>query len=48
MTNQEIAKSWELWCEYMDTNAEDSRERWEAMTIEERIAELELCFGKDE
>lgn len=48
MNNAQIAVSWELWKEYMDPKAEDTRERFESLTIEQRLAELERCFGPDE
>uniref|UniRef100_A0A6M3LI58 Uncharacterized protein n=1 Tax=viral metagenome TaxID=1070528 RepID=A0A6M3LI58_9ZZZZ len=48
MKNSEIAQSWELWQEYMDTGANDTEERFNSLTISERIAELEACFGADD
>uniref|UniRef100_A0A6M3LR29 Uncharacterized protein n=1 Tax=viral metagenome TaxID=1070528 RepID=A0A6M3LR29_9ZZZZ len=48
MKNSEIAQSWDLWKAYMDTGANDTEERFNSLTIGERIAELEACFGADD
>jgi hypothetical protein len=46
-TYREIAVSWELWQEYVDPGSQGTREKWDAMTIEERIAFQVACFGAE-
>ena len=41
--NANIASDWELWCEYVNTSGAQSREDWDATTIEQRIADIEAC-----
>lgn len=46
-TYREIAGSWELWCEYIDQWAVDTREEWDALTVEERVAQIVACCGPE-
>lgn len=45
---QEIAQSWNLWCEYVDTNATMTREDFDAMSIQDRVEFIRICFGDDQ
>lgn len=48
-TNAQIAADFDLWMEYADPSGEDTREDFEARTLEENIAILEACgFSDDE
>lgn len=47
-TCEEIAKSWELWQEYVDPGANQTHQEFEEMTLEERISFMEECFGPEE
>lgn len=47
MKNERIANSWDLWCEYMDTNGEMTREEFDNLTESERLAQIVNCFGED-
>ena len=43
-TNTDIATSWILWQQYVDTAATMTDVEFDAMTISERIAMIESCF----
>jgi hypothetical protein len=45
--NREIASDWNLWREYIDPSGVMTREEFDAMTIEERVASIEGCFPPD-
>lgn len=47
-TRNQIARDWNLWAEYVDPSAAMTREEFEAMTIDERVALQETVFGPDE
>ena len=46
-TNEQIASDFDLWGEYYDTGATMTREEFDALTIEQRIALLVDVFGVD-
>jgi hypothetical protein len=48
ITNEKIAKSWELWQEYADPTATMTKEQFDEMTFDERFDLLVECFGEDE
>ena len=43
ITNEEIARDWNLWIEYVDPDATMTREEFDAMSIEERLEFMEQC-----
>ena len=47
-TYQQIAISWRLWTEYVDTDAVMTREEFDAMSIEDRVALMVKAFGAEE
>lgn len=48
MTYAEIAASWALWNEYVNTDATMTREEFDALTIEQRIALQVEAFGPEQ
>jgi hypothetical protein len=46
-TNDQIARDWDLWCDYIDPNAAMSRAEFDAMTVEQRVALIEEIFPDD-
>lgn len=46
-TYQQIATDWTLWTEQMDTGAEMTREEFDAMTTDEKVALLVDAFGAE-
>jgi hypothetical protein len=44
-TNNEIATSWILWQQYVDTDANMTEAEFDALTIGEREAIIVECFG---
>lgn len=47
-TYSEIANDYTLWGQYVDTAGLDSREKFEAITEDEKIAMQVACFGAEE
>lgn len=47
-TYEEIAKSFELWREYVDPSGHDTEEKFNAMDVEAKIAFQVRCFGPEE
>ena len=48
MNNQQIASDFNIWQEYADPSGTMTREEWDELTIEDRIALLEACGFEDE
>lgn len=46
-TYNEIANSWSLWIEYVDPGAIGTEAEFNAMTVAERLAFIETCFGPE-
>jgi hypothetical protein len=46
-TYEQIAKSFELWQEYVDTSGIMSYSDFEAMSVEERVQFQVNCFGAE-
>ena len=46
-TYEEIAQSYVLWGEYADPCGTDSYEKFNAMSVQDKVAILETCFGLD-
>lgn len=46
-TYQQIAESWELWCEYVDTNATMSKETFDALSTEDKVQMQIDMFGTE-
>ena len=46
-TYREIAASRALWDQYVDPQGLTTDDGWDAGTVEERIAFIEMCFGKE-
>lgn len=46
-SHKDIASSFALWGEYLDTMGLTSKAEFEAMSLDERIAEVEKSLGKD-
>jgi hypothetical protein len=46
-TYAEIANSYQLWGEYVDTMGLDSEEKFDAMTEKEKIKIITECFGNE-
>lgn len=44
----DIASDYQLWEEYVDTMGLDSREKFDSMSIGEKIAFQVQCFGEEE
>ena len=44
-TNNEIATNWNLWQEYVDTDANMTEAEFYALTIRERVSMIAECFG---
>ena len=42
-SNVNIASSWKLWCEYVDTGAIGTEEEFEAMPLDDRLALMADC-----
>jgi hypothetical protein len=48
-TNTQIAGNWDLWTQYVNASGAQSREQWDALTIDERLAIISECgFGDEE
>jgi hypothetical protein len=47
-TNREIAKSWDLWQEYINPDGTMTRDEFDAMSVDERVDFIVDCFGEDE
>lgn len=47
-TYQQIAESYVLWMEYVDTMGLDSEEEFEAKSVADKVAFMTACFGKEE
>ena len=47
-TYNEIASNYSLWQQYVDTGAEMSREEFDAMSIEQRVAIQVEAFGPEQ
>lgn len=47
-TNNQIAKSWNLWREYYDPSATMTAEEFDALTVSERESMLVEAFGQDQ
>lgn len=45
---EQIASNWDLWCEYVDTNAETDIDEFQRLTTDEKVAIQVDCFGPDE
>jgi len=46
-TYSEIANDFTLWGQYVDTAGLDSRERFDGMTVADKIAFQKDCFGAE-
>ena len=44
---EKIAADWDLWREYVDTDAVMTRQEFDLMTVEQRIALIKQVFGGD-
>jgi len=47
-TYEEIAGSWGLWMQYIDTGAEGTREEWDTQSMADRIAFIVACCGPED
>lgn len=47
-TYEEIAKSFELWIQYVDPSGNDTFQDFESKSVEEKIAFQVKCFGPEE
>lgn len=47
-TYAEIAANWNLWIEFVDPNATMTREEFEALTVEQKIAMQADAFGPEQ
>jgi len=46
-TYAEIANNWQLWMDHVDPSATMSRDEFDALSINERIAMIVACFGEE-
>ncbi|MCR5860189.1 hypothetical protein [Mesorhizobium sp. J428] len=46
-TYAEIAASWDIWIEYVDTDATMTAEEFDAMSIEDKVALQVVAFGAE-
>lgn len=46
-TNEQIANDFTLWSQYVDPNATTTREEFDRMTVEERLAVMAECGFED-
>ena len=46
-TNKEIAESYGLWEEYVDPGNFGTKEEWEEMTVNDRLALMDMCGFND-
>ena len=47
-TYAEIAANWNLWIELVDTNATMTREEFDALTVEQKVAMQVEAFGPEQ
>jgi hypothetical protein len=47
-TYEQVAKNFELWGEYVDTDANMTEEEFDALSTEEKVEMQEEMFGKEE
>ena len=47
-TYAEIAENYGLWGEYIDTGAEMTEAEFDTLTVDERIAIIVECMGKEQ
>ena len=47
-THEQVARSYSLWCEYVDTYGFFSEAEFNAMSIEEKVAMQRAAFGAEE
>ena len=48
MTNEQIAMSWDLWREYIDTNGEMTREEFDSLSVSEKTQIINDCFPTED
>jgi hypothetical protein len=47
-SRKELARDWDLWCEYVNPSGAMSRDEFDAMTEDQRLTFMAACFGDDD
>jgi len=47
-TYEQVARNYELWCEYVDPHAAMTKKEFDKLSTEEKVEMQEEMFGKEE